>query len=154
MVHRQAILVARAVLLSGEGPWSSRRLLAARHRRGDGSEFWCLPGGKADEGELVAEAAVREVREEAGIEIEVSGVVWVHDRPETGRFELVYSGRVLGPTPGPQPPPEDKHLVTVAWRPLGELAREDFQPRPLLEALLRGPLPEVPAAGETSTEPR
>jgi 8-oxo-dGTP pyrophosphatase MutT (NUDIX family) len=148
------MLIARVALLSGDGPWSSRQLLAAKHRRDDGSEFWCLPGGKTDEGELAAEAAVRELREEAGIEIELGGVIWLADRPEAGRFELVYTGRVLGPTPGPRPPLEDKHLVTVAWRPLWELAREDFQPRPLLEALLRGPLPEVPAAGEPGIKPR
>jgi ADP-ribose pyrophosphatase YjhB (NUDIX family) len=121
------------------GPW----LLAAKHRWSDGTEFWCLPGGKVDEGELAAEAAVRELREEAGIDVEVGGVVWLQDRPEADRMELIFAGRVLSGASVARPPHDDKHLVTVAWRPLSELAREDFRPASLLEAIRRGPLPQV-----------
>lgn len=34
---------------------------------------WCAPGGFCDEGEDVAAAAIREAREEAGVEIELTG---------------------------------------------------------------------------------
>lgn len=36
---------------------------------------WCLPGGKLDVGESPAEAAVREVREETGVEVEATELV-------------------------------------------------------------------------------
>jgi 8-oxo-dGTP pyrophosphatase MutT (NUDIX family) len=148
MTARQATLIARVLLLSPPNDESSEReILVARHRRGDGSEFWCLPGGKVDEGESTAEAAVRELREEAGLDVVVEGVVWVQDRPEADRMELVYAGRVLGPAPGGEPPHDDKNLVRVAWLPLSGLAGEDFRPAPLLEAVLGGEMPQIPDGG-------
>lgn len=33
--------------------------------------LWCLPGGHIDEGEMLEQAAVREAKEEAGLDIEV-----------------------------------------------------------------------------------
>jgi 8-oxo-dGTP diphosphatase len=50
-------------------------------RRGKGAltGLWSLPGGHIEPGETARAAAVREVREETGVEAELSGLVDVHD---------------------------------------------------------------------------
>jgi len=42
---------------------------------------WCLIGGAMDPGEQPAECAVREVKEEAGVDVTVERLVGVHTRP-------------------------------------------------------------------------
>ena len=42
---------------------------------------WALPGGGMDPGESIAQAAIRETKEETGIDIEVTGVVGLYTNP-------------------------------------------------------------------------
>ncbi len=57
-------------------------------RRSDNGN-WAVPGGAIDLGESMVQAAVRETREEAGIECEVTGLVGIYTDP---RHVIVYTG--------------------------------------------------------------
>ena len=49
-------------------------------RRDNG--LWCLPGGRLDPGEGVAECVVREVREETSLETQVVRLIGVYSTPD------------------------------------------------------------------------
>ncbi|MDG4768311.1 NUDIX domain-containing protein [Solwaraspora sp. WMMD406] len=49
-------------------------------RRTD-NDLWALPGGAQDFGEYIAETAVRETKEEAGVDIEVTDIVGLYTNP-------------------------------------------------------------------------
>ncbi|ATY09128.1 NUDIX domain-containing protein [Amycolatopsis sp. AA4] len=50
-------------------------------RRTD-NDLYSIPGGQLELGETLAQAAVREVREETGIECEVTGVIGLYSDPK------------------------------------------------------------------------
>jgi 8-oxo-dGTP pyrophosphatase MutT (NUDIX family) len=49
-------------------------------RRSDNDQ-WALPGGTMDLGETLAQTVVREVREETGLDVEVTGLVGIYSDP-------------------------------------------------------------------------
>ena len=61
-------------------------------RPGTYGTHWGVPGGAIDLGESVAQAAVRETREESGIDCEITGVVGIYSDPKH-----LHTG--LGPEP-------------------------------------------------------
>ncbi|MBT2231693.1 NUDIX domain-containing protein [Nonomuraea sp. NEAU-A123] len=57
------------------------------HRRRD-SGLWALPGGVMAVGETIAEAVAREVIEETGVAVEITGLVGIYSDP---RHVIAYS---------------------------------------------------------------
>jgi ADP-ribose pyrophosphatase YjhB (NUDIX family) len=65
-------------------------VIDAHHRvlltRREDFEVWCLPGGSGEEGESLAEAAVREVYEETGLTVQLTRLVGIYSRPKLGGY--------------------------------------------------------------------
>ncbi|GAA5512586.1 hypothetical protein Dcar01_01302 [Deinococcus carri] len=112
-----------------------QELLLVEERMDDGSIFYGLPGGKANPGESLADAAVRQVRVETGLTVTdlrfvslLEGEMLTGTRNECyanfGRFTATFHGE-LDPT--------DPEVVGVKWVPFAQV-----------ESLIRyGPPPEV-----------
>lgn len=80
-------------------------------RRSD-NDNWALPGGAIDLGESMAQAAVREVNEETGIDCEITGLVGIYTDPKhvilytsnneaRQEFSILLRGRLVGGVPTP-----------------------------------------------------
>jgi len=65
---------ASAVVTDEDG-----RLLLAKRTDND---LWTIPGGTMKPGETIAETAVREVKEETGIDVEVISLVGIYSSPQ------------------------------------------------------------------------
>jgi 8-oxo-dGTP pyrophosphatase MutT (NUDIX family) len=57
--------------------------------------WWGLPGGRIEPGESVKEAAVREVKEETGLNIEITRLLGVYSEPESRIVTFLDNGDVV-----------------------------------------------------------
>jgi mutator protein MutT len=57
--------------------WRQDEVLLVRRGRPPGKDYWSLPGGKIEAGETPEAAALREVREETGLQPELLGLIGV-----------------------------------------------------------------------------
>ncbi|MGH3922440.1 MAG: NUDIX domain-containing protein, partial [Pseudonocardiaceae bacterium] len=110
------------------------------------NDNWALPGGAMDLGESLIETAVRETKEETGIDCRVTGLVGLYTDPKhvirytsddevRQEFSVVF---VAQPTGGqPTPSSETREVVWVGRRVVGDL-RMDRSMRLRVEHFLEG----------------
>jgi len=72
------------------------RLVLVRRAIEPGYGLWVFPGGFVDRGELVTTAAIREAREEAGLDIRLDQLLNVYSYPGRAPVIIVYVATMLG----------------------------------------------------------
>lgn len=93
-------------------------------RRTD-NDNWALPGGAVDLGESVTQAAIRETKEETGIDVEITGLVGIYSDPKhvihytsnnevRQEFSIVLTARPTSGHPTPSSESSEVHWVSPA----------------------------------------
>lgn len=118
---------AAAVIVDAAG-----RVLLVKHSYGELN--WEIPGGAGETGESADQAAVREVREETGIEVAAERLTGVYFERATACHHFVFACR---PTLRTEPRPSSPEITDVRWCARTELPRpiSDFTVRRIDDAL-------------------
>jgi argininosuccinate lyase len=70
-------------------------------RQSYGKRYWSLPGGSMEStqsgrSESVEQAAVREVKEETGLDVRLTRLVGIYSKPEQDALAILFAAEVLG----------------------------------------------------------
>jgi phosphatase NudJ len=86
------------------------------------SRGWYLPAGRVEHGETLIGGALREVREESGLEVEFDGILRIEHTPAAGKYDarlrIIFVAHPIGGALKTEP---DEHSNGAAWVRLSEL---------------------------------
>ena len=120
MPDRPAIAVGAIVIDDG-------RLLLIRRAQDPHTGAWSVPGGRVERGELLAEAVVRELAEETGLEGVCDSLVGVVERIGDDHHWVILDYRVVLLDPN-QTPVAGDDADAVAWVDLADVAEQRLVP--------------------------
>ena len=75
---------------------ANERLVLVRRAIEPGYGKWVFPGGYVDRGETLTTAAIREAREESGLDVRLDGLVNVYSYPGRAPVVIVYAATAIG----------------------------------------------------------
>jgi ADP-ribose pyrophosphatase YjhB (NUDIX family) len=81
---------------------------------------WCIPGGKVEDGESLGQSAVREIKEETGLEVQIEHLVGIYSIPKGpngGSHDIYFAGVPIGGSLHPDP----DEVIETAWFGLDDL---------------------------------
>ncbi len=82
-------------------------------------ETWVMPSGRVEEGESLAQAAIREAKEETGVDVELTRLVGIYSRigTMTPSHTVLFAARPLGGALKLQ----EGETISVEWFPFDEI---------------------------------
>ncbi|WP_414938172.1 NUDIX hydrolase [Amycolatopsis sp. cmx-11-51] len=98
------------------------------------NDLWALPGGGHDAGESITETAIREVKEETGLDIEVRRLIGTYTDPrhvmayDDGEVRQQFSLCFEGCWTGGEAREDGTETKAVRWVSAGELADLNIHP--------------------------
>jgi len=124
--------------------------------------FFVIPGGGLHDGEFSEQTAVRESKEELGVEVQLGQLAAVVERVEQAQshVQLYYHAKlcsgVFGSGTGEEfSRPEDRGHYEAVWLPFEKLSQERVYPKVLATYLAKHGLPEqVQHFKETNDYPK
>lgn len=106
------------------------RILLVKRRD---NTLWALPGGGHDIGETIEQTAIREVKEETGLDVEITGITGVYTNPAhvvaftdgevRQQFSLCFTTTVLGGELA-----IDHESTDIAWTAPADIDALDMHP--------------------------
>lgn len=104
------------------------KILLVKHRKG-ARQYWVLPGGRLEYGETFTECAVREVKEETGLDVHVEKIIFLSEAiaPDRSRHivNVYLTARVTG---GKMEVGDEPVLAAVDFLCLSELEKLTLYP--------------------------
>ncbi|MEO1235774.1 MAG: NUDIX domain-containing protein [Planctomycetota bacterium] len=141
MTHESPLEVALGIVIRSPRAQPAGRtaeaevLISRRPEGGSLAGYWEFPGGKVEANESAEAAAVRELREELGIDAELEGALEPIHGEASGRAVVLrgFYARLIGGEP------EAREVAEWKWARISELRSHRFPPAngPLLEQIER-----------------
>ncbi len=100
-----------------------RFLLVQERKHGQG---WYLPAGRVDPGESFVDAALRETREESGLDVKLTGILRIEHTPSSlgapsgARMRMFFLARPTSSSSAPKST-ADEHSLQAAWFTLEQM---------------------------------
>jgi ADP-ribose pyrophosphatase YjhB (NUDIX family) len=118
----RSIFYLNPKVVAGAIPFRDGQVVLLRRSIEPALGRWTFPAGFVELGESVEEAAIREAREEAALEIGELSLLNVYSYPESPVVTVVYSAQVIGGEPRAGGESQEVALFSPEAIPWGDLA--------------------------------
>ncbi|MBN2421152.1 NUDIX hydrolase [Candidatus Woesearchaeota archaeon] len=119
----------------------NNRVLVMNSKYSSGKTIFLLPGGGVEDYETIEDAAIREVKEETNLDIELVHFItynqYLHKERGKDVLEVIFLGKIIGGEKETHlnDPSKGKHIFGIEWVTYEELCKKEFHPKKALENL-------------------